>query len=162
MRVTPKRRLWLIIVPLVFVLIIGLFFYLNSHIVKVAVHREELIGKDYIICQQVRTTGFDWMIYESSDVSAPYSALQGRLPLFVKLEGNIPLEEYRNYYPRVRFNNFICFGEIIGEGVDADNLDKYIIFRVDRWEVLYPVIRNSSLPDFLLPKHGFNFFDTLD
>ena len=132
---------WKKMVLLAIVLVI---IFINAFPIKFAIKKEALEGKDYLICEHISTTGFEWMVLESS------YGYEG----FVELQGNWPLREYRSFYPRVRLNKFVCFGEFIGEGVFYE--DEYKIFRVDRWEVLYPIIRDPALlPDFLLPKSWF-------
>ena len=132
-------------------LAVTLFFvYTMVYPVKYAVKREALEGKDYLICVQEYVTGFEWSAVESS------YGYEG----FMKLEGKLPLEEYRNFYPRVRFNKFICYGEFTGEG-DFYGYE-YKEFRVDEWDVLYPITRDSMMPDWMLPKGWFVPLDTID
>jgi hypothetical protein len=118
--------------------------------IRFSVKMESLAGKEYIICKEVRTTGFDWIVVESSFGYAGY----------VELRGKIPLSEYRNNYPRIRFNSFVCYGEFLGEG-EFDGYD-YRIFKVSDWDVLYPVQRESALPQFLLPKSWLVPLDAID
>jgi hypothetical protein len=138
------KAMWKKVIMLIIALAIIAF---SAFPIRFAVKKESLVGRDYLICQIELVTGFSWIAVESS------YGYEG----FVKLQGNLPLDEYRNYYPRVRFNKFICYGEIIGEG-EYDGYE-YKIFRVDSWDVLYPITRHSTLPDFLLPKSWLVLFD---
>ena len=131
-------------------LVAAVIIFLSAFPIKYAVKKESLSGEDYLICIKTRVTGFDWSVVEST------YGYEG----YVELRGTLPLSEYRNFYPRVRFNKFVCFGEFVGDGV-FDGYE-YKIFRVDRWEVLYPVTRDSLLPEVFLPKSWLVPMDTMD
>jgi len=117
--------------------------------IKLAIKKDMVDNQEYFICEKVSTTGFEWIVVDGNYNYTGY----------IELKGKIPLEEYRNYYPSIRFNKFVCLGQIVGE--DIFDGYKYLIFNVDRWEVLYPVQRDSLIPEFLLPKYGFTFWDTI-
>ena len=102
-----------------------------------------------MICEQVWTTGFEWI---ALDNSYDYTG-------YIGLTGKIPLNAYRNYYPSIRFNKFICYGSVVGENTFEEY--KYWEFNVENWDVLYPVTRDSIFPDFLQPKYGFTFWDII-
>lgn len=136
-------KLLIILLPVIF---IASFWFP----IKLAVKKDTLIDKEYFICEKVVTTGFEWHAVEGTYDFCGY----------VRLEGKVPLEGYRNFYPSVRFNQFVCHGKVIGE--DVFDGYKFLIFNVERWDVLYPVQRESFIPEFIQPKYGFTIWDTFD
>jgi hypothetical protein len=138
------------IIKLLVVLLSVIFIASFWFPIKLAVKKQTLKDKEYLICKKVTTTGFEWIAVEGTYSFCGY----------VRLEGKVPLEEYRNFYPSVRCNQFVCYGNVIGE--DIFDGDKYLIFNVERWDVLYPVQRESFIPKFMQPKYGFTIWDTFD
>ena len=131
---------------LILVILVASFWFPVKHAIK----KEFLTNEEFLICNKVSTTGFDWIVIDGT-----YNYFG-----YIKLVGKVPLEEYENYYPSVRLSNFVCFGKVVGEDI-FDGIE-FLIFDVERWEVLYPVKREVVLFEFLQPKYGFTLWDTID
>ena len=72
----------------------------------------------------------------------------------VRLTGNAP--SGYNYAVEVGHNTFICYGKF--DGVGDLHGEKYDIFNVEKWEILYPVKRNLRF-DWILPNSYLCRFD---
>lgn len=116
--------------------------------VKHAVKQEHLEKTDeYIIVNVQKATISQWIAV--GDNNGEYDA-----PKDVRLTGEAP--SGYNYDVEVGHNTFICYGKFDGLG-DLHG-EKYDIFNVERWEILYPVNRNSPF-DWILPNSYLCRFD---
>lgn len=131
----------------IFILIIlAPLVMINIFPVKLAITESGLKDKEYMICEVIKTTGFDWRVEKSS---YGYKGL-------VILEGNIPIEGYE-FGITYGENKFVVYGEFVSD-IMLYGDDKYRIFNVEKWDILYPVHRNS-LREFIGPKYGINLLD---
>lgn len=118
--------------------------------VKYAVKRDNLnITGDYLIVKVQKSTISQWVAI--GDSKGIYDD-----NIDVRLTGNVP--SGYNYDIETGENIFICYGVFDGS---ADlHGQKYDIFNVESWEILYPVKRNS-LFDKVLPDSYLCGFDTM-
>ncbi len=121
------------------VIVISLcYFYFP---LKLAIKGNDYTEKNYIVCEKVKTTGFDWRISSSS---VGYVGM-------VVLKGNIDDAMNFKYPLEWGHNQFIMKGNFSNEEYDFGN-EKYPIFIVDSWEIIYPVKRDGF--SFLSPSYG--------
>lgn len=116
--------------------------------VKHAVKQNSLEEVDeYIAVNVQRSTISQWIAV--GDNKGDYE-----VPKDVRLTGNTP--SGYNYDVEVGHNTFICYGKF--DGVGDLHGEKYDIFNVKKWEILYPVKRNSRF-DWILPNSYLCRFD---
>jgi len=109
--------------------------------VKKAVNEDSLDKNDeYIVVVVQKATISEWRII--GDNNGEHSIQED-----VRLLGNAP--SGYNYGIEFGFNTFICYGKYDGTG-DLHG-ERYEIFVVERWEILYPVKRDSIFA-WALPK----------
>lgn len=102
---------------------------------------------NYIIVKVQKATLSEWIAI--GDNNGNYDT-----PKNVRLTGNAPFGY--NYNVEVGDNTFVCYGKDDGVGFLQD--EKYETFNAERWEILYPVKRNS-LFDWILPDSYLCRFD---
>jgi hypothetical protein len=145
MGITMRVNKVFIIIIIIF-LVVGIILY---YPVKIAKNKDILTNNDnYIICEIVMTTGFDWRIEKSSI---------GKVGL-VFIEGiSTNLIKELSYSIIWGNNEFIMWGNFLSN----KNYDggSYPVFEVTKWEILFPVKRETIVPSFLTPKYGLTFFD---
>ena len=108
--------------------------------VKQAIKQDSLVKtENYIIVKVQKATISEWVAI--GDNKGDYD-----LPRDVRLTGNAP--SGYNYDVEVGDNTFICYGN--SDGIGDFHGEKYDIFNVEKWEILYPVKRNSFF-DWILP-----------
>ena len=118
--------------------------------VKKAVKKEYLDKADnYIIVNVQKSTVSQWIAIGNN--KGNYD-----VPRDVKLIGNVP--DGYNYAVETGHNSFVCYGKFCGAGDFYG--DKYDVFNVDRWEILYP-IKRDSLFNGILPNSYLCIFDTI-
>lgn len=95
---------------------------------------------DYLIVKVQKSTISEWIAI--GDNKCIYDDAKN-----VRLTGNIP--SGYDYNIETGGNIFICYGKV--EGTSDLHGEKYYIYNVENWEILYPVKRNSCfekvLPD---------------
>ena len=104
--------------------------------------------RTYICVKQQKTTGFDW-----------YTIKNGSKSEDILLKGNIPEYEVPSsiYHGD---NTFICYGEYEDDTYVDGKLSK--VFRVEEWEIKYPVKRAGIRPEIINPSYGTNVWDYID
>jgi len=116
--------------------------------VKQATKKDYLDKNDeYIVVVVQKATISEWSAI--GDNQGDYSD-----PNDVRLLGNAP--SGYNYGIEFGFNTFVCYGKYDGTG-DLHG-EKYDYFYVERWEILYPVTRDSIFAD-VLPKSYLCIYD---
>ena len=115
---------------------------------KKALKQDNLDKTDsYIIVHVQKATISQWITV--GDNKGDYD-----IPKDIRLTGNAP--SGYNYDVEVGDNAFVCYGKF--DGVGDLNGEEYYVFNVDRWEILYPVKRNSPF-DWILPNSYLCRFD---
>lgn len=128
--------------------IISMTVFVGFMPVKQAIKQDSLDKtENYIIVNVQKATISEWIAI--GDNKRDYN-----VPKDVRLTGNAP--SGYNYDIEVGHNTFICYGKPDGDG-DLHG-EKYNIFNVERWEILYPVKRNSPF-DWVLPNSYLCRFD---
>jgi hypothetical protein len=105
---------------------------------KFAIRQKDIDhSKPYIIVHVTRTTGYDWVAVteKSGNISD-----DGKYD--VSLVGNYPSDP--TYNCDGIYNYFICYGDF--DNSVKDTHKGLPVFRVSRWDVLYPVKHDSLLP----------------
>ena len=135
----------------VFIVFLIVVICINFIPIDIAVSYPVQSDREYILVQQVKTTGIDWYMIEASK--------QESLKGYVHLNGNAPPSydmSNRLYHPE---NVYVCYGQFEQDMiVDGEQI---MNFNVQDWDFVYPIKRNSLLPGFLNPKYGRNFLDYL-
>lgn len=141
-----KAIKYFVITVLIFVLRAS-FYMKNFHtpqtIIKTAIKENEITDKSYILCQEARTTGFDWVLIknEGGEKISEYCNIVGASP-FSDLN-------FRHEFSMAK-NTFIFYVEekrmTYSEATKQDEIE----YVVTGWDIKYPV------------KHGdlFAFFRT--
>ncbi len=116
--------------------------------IKFAVKQEDLDrSENYIIVKVQTATVAPWIAI--GDNKGNYD-----MPKDVRLSGNVP--SGFNYDVAVGQNAFVCYGK--SGGTKDLYGEEYEDFNVERWEILYPVKRNSNL-DWIWPDSYLCIFD---
>ena len=128
------------------VLLVVIYIFMNYFPIKIAVKEIPSDAKDHIVVERVKTTGFNWS-YPDSDGGEYYVVLSGNHP---------PMYDFnqRLWNPE---NKYLCFGHFEDDVYVSDQMAKK--FHVDRWEYMYPVLRDSLLSSAILPKYGVTIID---
>jgi len=114
----------------------------SDEIAKTAVKRNELIGKNYIICEWVRTTGYNYRLIQDEKGR--------RTNELCMVEGQNPENEV-NYDFLIAHNKYVLYVvEKKPYSFDGEISVKYV---VEGWDVLYPVKRDSLF--IISPKNIF-------
>lgn len=134
-----------VIVSLVLVLAVSFLFFFP---VKRALKRDELYSsQNYILVRGQKSTVSQWVAIEKSGI-------EFEEPQNYKLMQNHP--EGFNYSVESAENIYVCFGE--DDGTETINGDSYNKYNVKRWEILYPIKRNSIFAK-VLPKSYLALID---
>ena len=118
--------------------------------VKIARKIEDIdTSKNYIIVNVQKSTISEWI--SISDNRGDYAVAKN-----VRLTGCIP--GGYNYDVETGKNAFVCYGELTGVGELGG--EHYDVFNVVKWDILYPINRNSPF-DCILPKNYLCLFETI-
>lgn len=120
---------------------------LNYFPINFAVKEIQDDGRDYIFVKQTKVTGFSWFKVGEDGEFDEYILLKGNTPPNFDLVNRLYDTE----------NIFVCWGKY-GEKEVVDG-EVSAVFYVDEWEIMYPIKRNSVLPDFLNPQYARNIWD---
>lgn len=132
---------------LLVIVLLNVFLYsLSFKPIKKAVQTSELQEKDYIMVKALQSTAATWSI-----VADNYGLYE--MPMEVTLTGMYPSVIYD---VQTGGNVFICYGEY-GEDIftTAGYWNKN--FRVEEWDILYPIKHNSIFSLFLSDKYLYPF-----
>jgi len=148
------KKIFLIIAIFISLILISIFFP-----VKFSVKKNKLFSvkknNEFIIIENIETSGPEWIIVGNQDGYFD----KKREPVI--LYGNIPECRLSNNVNYAFKNRYILYGEFIGE-LNHKNYSKngviYKVYRVDCWEIIYP-IRRYSVIGFFFPKSYFNIYD---
>ncbi len=130
-----------------FCFFLAIVLVLNYFPVNFAVKEIQNDGRDYILVAQTKTTGFQWCKVEADGTVEDYILLKGNAP---------PNYDYPNRLYDTE-NIFVCWGEYREREVVDGTISE--VFNVDEWDIMYPIKRNSLLPDFLNPEYARNIWD---
>ena len=103
---------------------------------------------NYIIVKVQKSSASQWIAINKNG-----EALEKRRDY--KLIGNVP--KGFNYGIESGSNIYVCFGKDIIEETTAHG-DSYNVFKVDSWEIMYPIQRNSFISG-VLPKNFLVVYD---
>lgn len=116
---------------------------------------ELLPEKNILICTTTATTGPSWVIIGDNTGLFDRSSKSE----LIILEGNTPEKYLSNTFFINALNNYILIGEFIGEKeYFGQPVEKFRVFKVDEWDIVYPIDRGDSLR-VLQPKKAFTLFD---
>lgn len=140
-----KLKMSLFTVFIILFVVIGIFYIPVKHAIKV----EDINNKEtYIVVEVQKSTIAPWRITDSNTSHQNYIE-------DVMLEGNEP--RGFNLGVETGENKYICYGEKNNErSLNAD--EKYQVFNVESWNIIFPVKRKSILQK-ILPKGYLCLYD---
>ena len=129
-------------VSVIVILIVGASFFMKNFsepkiIIKTAVKENALSDKNYILCKQAVTTGFNWIMVKNEDgqTTQTYCNIAGAQPFTdINLKHEFSLAD----------NTFVFYVEeknmVYSEATSQNELE----YVVTGWDILYPV-KHSEL-----------------
>lgn len=120
--------------------------YIPNSIVKTAVKENELSGKNYILCQRARTTGFDWLMVKNE--------ANVKTNEFCNIIGSNPFDELYLRHELVMARNTYVFYINEKTITYSEELQQDIIeYTATGWDILYPVKRDDVASFFSSKKY---------
>lgn len=142
------KRIILIFSIVITMLILGWFAYYPQKVAIKESDLKEVKGEEYIICEPCLVTGFEGQIVESTTGYEGYVFIEGELS---NVHAIIKNEITSN-------NKFVLYGKFVDQR-DFYNEGMYPVFQSDRWDILAPIKRGTSLPKLLSPPYGLTWLD---
>jgi len=124
-------------------LLLGLLFYVKiiyipNNILKTGIKESELIDKNYILCQTVKVTGFDWFCIKDEDGN--------ELKEYCHIVGPDPFKTFAfSYNFEMADNIFIFYVKEKRRYYSEEILEDILEYAVTEWDILYPV-KQSDIP----------------
>lgn len=119
--------------------------YINEPTIKQAITKNELkdLGKDYIICERIRTTGYDWCVVGSNNID--------NINEYCNIKDVDPFSELDLEYEFVISNNkYVFYVDEKTTYYSEEMHQQCVEYAVSGWDILYPIKREEI----------FDFFKT--
>ncbi|MBE7052669.1 MAG: hypothetical protein E7391_00135 [Ruminococcaceae bacterium] len=130
-------------------LLLGIIF-IRYYPIKMAKDMNNIQSEyECIVCSAAYTTGFEWLVEQSSNSYKGY----------IFIEGVMENPHKSIKYDVLPENKFILYGNYDGERYFDGKY--YPVFKAKKWDVVYPVKRSDALPCFLSPSFGLTWIDLL-
>ena len=113
--------------------------------IKLAVTQDASHPSNNIYVKHVRVTGFDWVLVDEEGHELEYIHIEGEEPLALQ------------YGVRYGDNVYAFTGNFV-DNIEFDG-KSYKSFKVSSWDIVFPVQRNTLLPNWLLPSRYLTMAD---